>query len=156
MGVEGFVLLHGNDVSLSGGFELLRLLGFAILLQLAQLGGLFLAAARQAGFLKLEVPELFFIFEEGFERSCSGAARDRARSTLRRTRCGLGENGGFQSGNAAQSPGRVGDGLDQIGFTLPDGLGCSWMSQLTALFSHLTEDGTRRIARDLMKLRSGV
>jgi hypothetical protein len=33
-----------------------------------------------------------------------------------------GEDGGFQSGNAAQAPSRIGDGLHQIGFALPDGL----------------------------------
>jgi hypothetical protein len=59
--MEGFVALYGNDVSLSSSLELLRLLRFALLLQLAQLGGFFLATASQTRFLKLQIAELLLV-----------------------------------------------------------------------------------------------
>src|SRR5690349_15880843 len=121
--MEGFVALYGNDVSLSSSLELLRLLRFALLLQLAQLGGFFLATASQTRFLKLQIAELLLVLEERLQLDHARAQRGIVFGEgFGELDVAAGEDGGFQSGNAAQAPSRVRDGLHQIGFALPDGL----------------------------------
>jgi len=59
--MKGLVIVPGGCVELGGVLELFALAAVPFLLKLAKLGGILFAPTVEAGFLKLEVAELFLI-----------------------------------------------------------------------------------------------
>jgi hypothetical protein len=73
-------------------------------------------------FLGVQIAELLFVGEEGLELDESGAGGDVLVIELaRELSTALGVNGHLTSGNSAETPGGIGDGLDQVTFALADG-----------------------------------
>jgi hypothetical protein len=96
----------------------------ALLLQAAERGGFFLAAADEPGLLKLQVTELLFVNEMSVQ--LDEAAAD-AGMLLVFEQAGeldatFGVDGHFERGNAAQAPGDIGEGLDQLALFEAGGL----------------------------------
>ena len=71
-------------VELGGSFELLLLAVAALLLHLAQLGGVLFALAAEAAELKLQVSQLLFVREESvdFDEAGSQSGRFRGQPAL--------------------------------------------------------------------------
>jgi len=89
-----------------------------VLLQEAQLGGFFFAAAGEARFLQLQIADLLFVDEEGMR-----VDQERAGSELvlfeqiGEFDAAFGEERHFQSRDTAQASPGIGDGLDELTFT---------------------------------------
>ena len=73
--------------------------------------------------MELQIAELLLVFKERLQLDHARAERGIVFvERFGELDVASGEDRRFQRGNAAQSPGSVGDGLDQIGFALTDRL----------------------------------
>ncbi len=101
------------------GFQFLLSAG---VLELAQLGGVLCHTAGQPRFLKLQVAKLLFVGEEGFELDQAGTESLvvilELVGKLHVASC---IDGHFEPGDPAETPGGIGNGLDQIALARPDG-----------------------------------
>jgi len=97
---------------------------FTILLQAAERGGFLFAAAHQAGFLKLQIAQLFFVDEMSvqFDQAAANGGVLLILKHIGELDAALGIDGHFEGGNAAQAPGDIGERLDEFGFFERDGL----------------------------------
>ncbi len=112
----------GLLVETGGGFERVGVPVSALGLELTELGGIFFATAMEARFLEVQIAELLFVGEEDLELDESGADGGvLVIELLSELGTALGVNGHFQSGDAAETPGGIGDGLNQVAFALAAG-----------------------------------
>jgi hypothetical protein len=95
----------------------------AILLKLPKLGGIFLALTPQPAFLDLEIAQLLFVVQEGVHLDQTGLERGLTICELvSELDAAVGKDGHFESGNASDTPGSVGERSHELGFTRTDGL----------------------------------
>lgn len=126
-GVKRPFVLFVEHILAYGHIESFELLLFDLLsaffLKPAQLGRIFLSPAMQARFLELQIAELFLEGEMSLELDHRGAEREVVIvERFGELDAALCIDGHLETRDASEAPGRVGDGLDQIGFTLADGL----------------------------------
>lgn len=121
--IEGRVVVLGFDVELGGHFELFTFPAVAFVLEAAEFSGILFAAAMQAGFLKLEIAQLLFIGEEGLKLDEARAERRVVVvESIRKLDTATSEDGEFEAGNAIETPGGVGQRLDERAFARRRGL----------------------------------
>ncbi len=99
----------GGDVEAGGVLEQEFFFGDAVVLELAEFGEIFFAVAAEAGFLDLEIAQLFFVLEEGIELGDALFA-----AALKESQ--------FERRDAKEPPVGVGERLDEDGFAFGDGL----------------------------------
>ena len=116
-GIEGAFFVEGVLEEFGGAVELGRFLSAALLLELAELFGFSFAAAAEAVFLELEIAEAAFFGDIDFEFDEAAADGGRVIGELfGEAEFARGEEGHFEAGDAVETPGGIGERLDEGGF----------------------------------------
>ncbi|HEY6988400.1 MAG TPA: hypothetical protein VH369_08450 [Bryobacteraceae bacterium] len=97
---------------------------FTILLQTVERGGFLFTAAHQAGFLKLQIAQLFFVDQMGvqLDQAAANGGVVLILKHIGELDSALGIDSHFEGGDAAQAPGDIGERLDEFGFFETNGL----------------------------------
>ncbi len=114
-GIEGAAIVSSGGVEHGGLFKLTAFFGNAGLLERFEFGEIFFAMAAQAGFLELQVAQLLFVLEEGLEVGEAGVFGGCIFCAA------AGVDGGFERGDAEETPIGVGDRLHEDRFASGDG-----------------------------------
>ena len=92
-------------------------------LQAVEFGEIFFKVTAQTCFLEREVGELLLEVKIGVRLDQSGARTGFVASEeIRKLNAAEGVDAGFERRNTIQTSARVGEGLDELGFTVTDGL----------------------------------
>ncbi len=104
-------------VEFGSEIELFAFFGLAVLLEGAELDGLFFAAAGKARFLKLQITELFLVDEKSVDLDETAADGDVVIvEMIGKLHVAAGEDGHLQRNGAPHTPPDIGDGLSQLAF----------------------------------------